>query len=190
MVAFWSAHRGFLTEGEWDHPPLRGRPRRPTPPQAQQQKRNLPTPRQLRYHTLSYRIWKQFGALEQTLVIKQGGRPQTTSLSNTPRQLRYHTLSSRIWKQFGALVIKQGGRPPISLSYAVLPDLETGWSFGFPTPAAAAHRCRRPPLPLPATTTPAEHPPLTCPVARHCHASHTLATLPPLPRLPLPRPQG
>ena len=102
---------------EWDHPPLRGRPRRPTPPQAQQQKRNLPsTPRQLRYHTLSYRIWKQFGALD----IKQGDRP--------PISLSYAALPDL--ETVCALVIKQGIRPPILLSYAVL---ETGcvWSFGF-----------------------------------------------------------
>jgi hypothetical protein len=35
----------FPTGGEWDHPPLRGRPRRPTPPHSKENETSQPTPR-------------------------------------------------------------------------------------------------------------------------------------------------
>ena len=35
----------FPTGEEWDHPPLRGRPRRPTPPRSKENETSQPTPR-------------------------------------------------------------------------------------------------------------------------------------------------
>ena len=74
----------FPTGGEWDHPPLRGRPRRPTPPHSKENETSQP--RHLYTIKMSSMCW----------CSQRGGRRsqiQTTSPAQTP--LYHPTIPSK-----------------------------------------------------------------------------------------------